>query len=95
VLLLSQQDCVLCNQAKELLSRLEAHYPLDVETVDFYSARGFELTKSGRMLFPPGIFLDGQPFSYGRLSERKLRREIEARLSQAPGRGESQATLPA
>ncbi len=32
------------------------------------------------MLFPPGIFLDGEPFSYGRPSERKLRRELERRL---------------
>ena len=78
MLLLAQQECVLCDQAKELLSRLEAQYPLDVETVDFSSAQGFELAKSGRILFPPGIFLDGQPFSYGRPSERKLRREIDA-----------------
>ena len=32
------------------------------------------------LLFPPGIFLDGEPFSYGRPSERRLRREIERRL---------------
>jgi len=81
VLLLSQQDCVLCDQAKQLLSRLQAQYALEVESVDFHSARGFELAKSGGILFPPGIFLDGQPFSYGRASEGKLRREIETRLS--------------
>lgn len=34
-------------------------------------------------MFPPGIFLDGEPFSYGRPSERKLRRELERRLGDA------------
>ena len=29
--------------------------------------------------FPPGIFVDGEPFSYGRLSEKKLRRELDRR----------------
>lgn len=83
MLLLTQQDCALCDQAKKLLSRLGAQYPLDIEVVDFSSARGFELANSGGILFPPGIFLDGQPLSYGRPSEGKLRREIEARLSRA------------
>lgn len=83
VVLLSQQDCALCDQAKELLSRLAAEYPLAVDTVDFFSARGLDLATNGNILFPPGIFLDGQPFSYGRASEGKLRREIESRLTQA------------
>lgn len=71
---------MLCDHAKELLARLAGEYALELGTVGFYSARGFELAKSGRILFPPGIFLDGQPFSYGRLSERKLRQAINARL---------------
>jgi len=28
-------------------------------------------------MFPPGLFLDGEPFSYGRPSERKLRKALE------------------
>lgn len=34
----------------------------------------------GGLLFPPGVLIDGEPFSYGRLSERKLRRELDRRL---------------
>ncbi|MGH9252739.1 MAG: hypothetical protein ACRD0W_24965 [Acidimicrobiales bacterium] len=30
-------------------------------------------------LFPPGVLLDDDPFGYGRLSERKLRRELARR----------------
>ena len=32
-----------------------------------------------RVPFPPGVLIDGEAFSYGRLSERKLRRELAAR----------------
>jgi len=88
-MLLSQPDCTLCDQAKELLARLEREYLLDVQTVQFYSSEGFELAKRGRILFPPGIFLDGQPFSYGGPSERKLRHAIEARLRAPAGGGEA------
>jgi hypothetical protein len=30
-------------------------------------------------VFPPAVFLGGEPFSYGRVSERKLRRELDRR----------------
>ena len=42
--------------------------------------KGEALAVRNGMLFPPGLFLDDEAFSYGRLSERKLRREIEQRL---------------
>lgn len=87
MLLLTQPECVLCDEAKGLLGRLRAEYPLDIELIDFYSARGFVLAKAGRMLSPPGIVLDGQPFSYGRLSERKLREALAARLEAISGEG--------
>ena len=45
-----------------------------------FSLEGQVLAERSGVLFPPGIFLDGEPFSYGRLSERKLRRELEQRL---------------
>ena len=38
------------------------------------------LATQGGLLFPPGILIDGEPFSYGRLSERKLRRELDRLL---------------
>jgi len=90
VVLLSQEDCTLCDQAKEVLSRLKADYPLDVVVLEFYSKEGFELAKRGRIMFPPGVFVDDQPFSYGRLSEGKLRREIQTRLSRTANEDASQ-----
>ena len=80
VLLLTQEHCGFCAQAKETLDRLAVEYGLSVSTLDLGSPEGEALAVRSGLLFPPGIFLEGELFSYGRLSERKLRREIERRL---------------
>ena len=80
VLLLTQEHCGFCKQAKEILDRLSVEYGLAVSTLDLGSPEGQALAVRNGVLFPPGIFLDGEPFSYGRPSERKLRREFERRL---------------
>lgn len=85
VLLLTQENCGFCAQAKELLDRLSGEYQLSVTTLDLNSPEGQALAMRGGVLFPPGIFIDGEPFSYGRPSERKLRREIERRLKRVEG----------
>ena len=83
VLLLTQENCGFCAQAKEMLARLSGEYGLSVTMLDLNSPEGQALAMRGRVLFPPGIFLDGEPFSYGRPSERKLRRELARRLKRA------------
>lgn len=80
VLLLTQAQCGFCEQAKALLDRLAAEYPLAVRTLDLGTPEAQALAEHGGILFPPGIFLDGDAFSYGRPSERALRRELDRRL---------------
>ena len=80
ILLLTQQHCGFCEQAREILDRLSREYWLSVSTLDMGSSTGQELAMKGGLLFPPGVLIDGEPFSYGRLSERKLRRELDRRL---------------
>lgn len=80
ITLLTQQDCGFCEQAKEILSRFANEYALDVVTLDLATPEGQALALKGGILFPPGVFIDGEPFSYGRLSERKLRKDLERRL---------------
>ena len=87
LLLLTQEDCAFCDQAKQTLDRLAAEYGFAVATLDIGSPEGRSLAEQGGVLFPPGVFLDGQPFSYGRLSERKLRRELERRRGMREGQG--------
>lgn len=81
VTILSQQECAFCEQAKNILSRLQGEFDLELNVVDMASAEGAELAERGQIMFPPGIFLDGEAFSYGRLSERKLRNELKRRAA--------------
>jgi thiol-disulfide isomerase/thioredoxin len=80
ILLLTQEHCGFCEQAQDILQRLSQEYWLSVSTLDMASPEGQRLAIQGGLLFPPGILIDGKPFSYGRLSERKLRRELDRQM---------------
>ena len=76
VIILTTTDCALCEQAKEVARRLAPEYALEVRDVPLRSEEGARLSVSAAAPFPPVVFLDGVPFSYGRLSERKLRKAL-------------------
>jgi glutaredoxin len=76
ITLLTQASCGFCDQAKQVLNRLAAAYPLQVTEIDLASEDGRRLAASAGVLFAPGVLVDGEPFSFGRLSERKLRRKL-------------------
>lgn len=82
VTLLTQENCTFCEQAKEVLGRLSTEYPISVSVMDLGAPEGQALAERGGVMFPPGIFIEGEPFSYGRPSERKLRRELDRRSDQ-------------
>ncbi len=79
VLVLTQQNCTFCEQAKELLGWLSTEYGFSVSVLDVASPEGEALAVRSGILFPPRILFDGEPISYGRPSERKLRQELERR----------------
>ncbi len=79
VLILTQAHCAFCEQAQALFARLAQEYRLVVTTLDIATPEGQMLAQRGGLLFPPGIVLDGQPFAYGRPSERQIRRELDRR----------------
>lgn len=76
VTLLTQADCGLCDRAKAVLARVGRDFPLTVEEIDLGSDAGRRLAIEANVLFAPGVLLDGRPFGYGRLSERKLRKTL-------------------
>ncbi len=82
VTLLTQGNCTFCEQAKEVLGRLSTEYPISVSVMDLGTPERQALAERGGVMFPPGIFIEGEPFSYGRPSERKLRRELDRRSDQ-------------
>jgi len=79
ITVLTAPSCELCEHAKAVLARVGEDHDLKVEELSTETERGRDLMVEHRVAFPPGVLIDGQPFSYGRLSERKLRRELEAR----------------
>ncbi len=81
VTLLIAADCGLCEQAKEVLRHLAPEFVLDVEVLDLDSEQGQVLGERSGMVFPAAILLDGAPFGFGRVSERKLRRELARRTA--------------
>ncbi len=81
ITLLTKEDCRLCDHAKNVLERIRADYRLTITQLDLTSEQGKALAVEASVMFAPGVLLDGKPFSYGRLSERKLRKALD-RVSQ-------------
>jgi thiol-disulfide isomerase/thioredoxin len=84
VVLLTQEACAFCDDAKAVLARLAEEHPLRIRELDLSTPEGHELAQRHGVLFPPGILIDGEAVSYGRPSERRLRREIQRRLERGP-----------
>lgn len=80
ITVLSQANCGYCDQAQVILDRLSAEYAMRVRVLDLDTPEAQALAERAGMLFPPAVFVDDEPFSYGRLSERKLRRTLDRRL---------------
>lgn len=78
--LLTKPECTYCDQAKQVLDRIAADYLVTVESVSLESPQGDALARSVGAIFAPVVLIDGELFSYGRLSERKLRRHLDRAL---------------
>jgi glutaredoxin len=78
ITLLTQADCALCEHAKQVLTRVSNDHPLEVTEIDLASEHGRALAARAGVLFAPGVLVDGRPFGYGRLSERRLRRALRS-----------------
>lgn len=76
---LTQPDCQFCESAQAVLARVGQDYPLAMRSIELGSEQGREMAARHGVLFAPGVLLDGEMFSYGRLSERRLRRHLARR----------------
>ncbi|MEJ7774179.1 MAG: glutaredoxin family protein [Nocardioidaceae bacterium] len=76
VTLLTQAGCHYCDHAKDVLARVCLDHPMVVEELDLDTTQGRALATQHGVLFAPGILVDGEPFGFGRLSEKKLRRHL-------------------
>ena len=81
VTLLTKNPCVYCDHAKEVLGRVGHDYPLQITEIALDTDIGQTLARRAGVMFAPGVLIDGEAFSYGRLSERKLRRTLRTRAA--------------
>ncbi|MBW0108048.1 thioredoxin family protein [Pseudonocardia sp. KRD-182] len=79
VTLLTQADCRYCEIAVAVLARVAQDHPMTVRHVGLDTDDGRALATRHGVAFAPGVLLDGEMFSYGRLSERRLRRHLAGR----------------
>lgn len=77
MVLVTSPGCHFCEFAKRVVESLQAEYPLSVSEVSLLSPEGQELAARDGILFPPGIYVAGEFFGFGRLSASKLRKRLE------------------
>ena len=87
ITLLVQENCALCEHAKHVLARVGQDVPLQIEEVDLGADLGRQLAQRAGVMFAPGVFVDDEMFSFGRLSEKKLRRALQRRPREVTGVG--------
>jgi len=75
--LLTKQNCPLCDHAKEVLGRVGADFVSQTEIVWLEAPEGKNFVQVHDTPFPPVLLIDGKLHGFGRLSEKKLRRELD------------------
>ena len=75
--LLTAVDCHLCEHARQVLERRGGDYELHVDSLDIGSVEGHRRAVEAGVVFPPALLLDDGPTFHGRLSEKRLRRELD------------------
>ena len=82
ITLLTQEDCAYCEHAKKVLAAVGEDHPLKITEIDIRGAEGRALAARAGVMFAPGLLVDGRPFGYGRISERRLRRTLQKLAAQ-------------
>ena len=84
ITLLTAPHCALCTHAHEVLDRVAVDTPIEIETLSIETPEGQAALGNTAIPFPPLVLLDGRPYSYGRISERRLRRDLATHLQTDP-----------
>jgi glutaredoxin len=75
VTLYGKKECCLCDEALEVLQKVQASLPFDLQKIDI-SGNAELLEKFGHKI--PVIFIDGIPSFKYRVNERRLRSMLTA-----------------
>jgi hypothetical protein len=77
LVLLTAPDCHLCEHGKAVLDELAGEGRLTWREVDAESEEGLRLAATAPPLRPVLYQSDGSVIAYGRLSDRRLRRQFD------------------
>ena len=84
LVLLSAPDCHLCAHGRAVLDTLREEFGIDWREVSTESAEGERLALSAPPLRPVLFGSGGEVIACGRLSERRLRRELASLRGSLP-----------
>jgi hypothetical protein len=73
---LTAPDCAFCTDGRPIVQRLGREMGLEVAELAWDSPRGKALVGRESAFFPPAVYLDDRLLGYGRVSERKLRKQL-------------------
>jgi glutaredoxin len=76
VTIVTSTGCHLCERAKDVVETVALDHELEVRIVDLNSGEGRRLALLHRMPFPPMVLIDGAVHGHGRISEKRLRRDL-------------------
>lgn len=76
VVYVTAPSCHYCEHGRAVLTQLGERVPLDVREVTLDSPEGRQLLATHRFAFPPAIIVDGRLIAHGRLSMRRLARQL-------------------
>ena len=76
VTVLTKPGCDFCVRTLDILHRLSSEVAFELQLVDLDGPIGQALATEHRILFAPGVLIDGRLSTYGRPSERRLRRDL-------------------
>jgi glutaredoxin len=85
VTLVTSTRCHLCERARSLLDGLADRYHLDVREVALESDEGAAIVRRWRVPHPPILLIDGDLHGYGRISARRLEKDLSRRAEQKVG----------
>ena len=69
-------DCTFCTEGRALVWKLAHEIGLELVELPWDSPQGKALVERGGAFFPPALYRDDRLLGYGRLSERKLRKQL-------------------
>ena len=82
VTLVTAPDCHFCARGRAIVQRISQDgIPLEVRELDWTDSAGTALVVRDGVHFPPALYVDGELWAYGRLSERALRKKFESRIA--------------